>query len=236
MKRAFLTGGSRGLGLTLCQNLLNEGWQVATVSRAMSPELETLLARNDRLQYLPLDLANRDEVDAFCQSDFLSDLDAFISNAAVGLEGLLTLTPPAEIERCIQVNLTAPIILAREAVKGMLNRGGSLVFISSVAANNGLAGLSTYSATKGALISFSKAIAREYGERGIRANCILPGFLDTEMSRSLPATERARVERRSALKRLGQPDDVVGAVQFLLSEQARFITGTEIVVDGGFSV
>jgi 3-oxoacyl-[acyl-carrier protein] reductase len=115
----------------------------------------------------------------------------------------------------------------------MLARGGSLVFVSSVAARTGLAGLSVYAATKGALVSFSRALAREYGQRGIRSNCVLPGFLETEMTCSLTPEAKARLTRRTALRRLGQADDVVGAISFLLSDAARHITGAELVVDGG---
>jgi len=122
-------------------------------------------------------------------------------------------------------------------VKGMLGsgRGGSVVFISSVAARTGFSGLSVYGATKGALVSFSKALAREYGRKGIRSNCVLPGFLDTEMSASLGEDQRKRLVRRAALGRLGQVEDVTGAVRFLLSDEAGYVTGTEVVVDGGSS-
>ena len=129
----------------------------------------------------------------------------------------------------------ANLFLAREVIKGMLERGGSLVFISSVAARTGFSGLAVYSATKGALVSLSRAIAREYGERGIRSNCILPGFLETDMNQDVDAETRARLARRTALKRLGQPEDVVGCVSFLISDAARYLTGAEIVVDGGMT-
>jgi 3-oxoacyl-[acyl-carrier protein] reductase len=117
----------------------------------------------------------------------------------------------------------------------MLARGGSLVFVSSVAARTGFSGLSVYAATKGALVSFSKVLAREYGGRGIRSNCVLPGFLETDMSATLSVEQRERLRRRSPLGRLGAVGDVVGAVRYLLSDEARFVTGTELVVDGGFS-
>jgi 3-oxoacyl-[acyl-carrier protein] reductase len=104
-----------------------------------------------------------------------------------------------------------------------------------VAARTGFSGLSVYAATKGALGSFSRAVAREYGGRGIRANCILPGFLETEMSATLSASNKERIRRRTALRRLGTVDEVVGAVRFLLSEEARYITGSELTIDGGLA-
>src|SRR5690606_6564358 len=133
--------------------------------------------------------------------------------------------------------LTSVMLLAREVIKGMLarGRGGSLVFISSIAARTGLSGLSVYSATKGGLLAFSRALSREYGARGIRSNCVLPGFLETEMSATLSEEARERLKRRTPLHRLGQAEDVAGLVFFLLSDDARHITGGEYVVDGGMT-
>lgn len=235
MKRILVTGGSRGLGLAVCRQLLAEGHAVVTCSRKLSPDLSGLLqAHPGRLEHHLADFAQPGAVTALAKSArLLEGLDGFVANAAIGVEGLLTLTSEAALRECVEVNLVASMLLAREAVKGMLARGGSLVFISSVAARSGMAGLSVYGATKGALLSFSRALAREYGQRGIRSNCVLPGFLETEMTRSMPLEDKARLTRRTALKRLGQAGDVVGAISFLLSDAARHVTGAELVVDGG---
>lgn len=237
MKRVLVTGGSRGLGLAICRRLLGEGWHVITAARRVTPELESALAQfSERLEFHAVDFANPKAVEILAHKARLLDgIDGFVANAAVGTEGLLTLTSGSAIRDTMEVNLVAPMLLARETVKGMLITGGSLIFISSVAATTGLSGLSVYSASKGALVSFSRALAREYGERGIRSNCILPGFLTTEMSAGLAPDQRERVQRRTALKRLGTAEEVTGAVSFLLSEDARYITGTELVVDGGLS-
>ena len=236
VKRVLITGGSRGLGLAICRRLLVEGWHVVTASRSLSAELRELFEANaPKLEHHVADFSDHRAILPLAQqAKVLDGLDAFVANAGVGTEGLLTLTSDKAIEESVRVNLLAPVLLAREVIKGMLVRGGSLIFISSVAARNGLAGLAAYSAAKGGLISFSRSIAREYGERGIRSNCILPGFLETEMSQSLSAADRERVIRRTALKRLGGVDDVTGCVSFLLSNEARYITGAEFVVDGGF--
>ncbi|MBI4326076.1 MAG: SDR family oxidoreductase [Chloroflexi bacterium] len=237
MKRILVTGGSRGLGLAICRRLLTEGHHIISASRRLSPELSELRSEHsDRLEFFAVDFADKDAAAQLSISArLLEGVDAFVANAAIGTEGLLTLTSNSAVEECIQVNLVAPLLLAREVIKGMLTRGGSLVFISSVAAQTGFAGLTVYSATKGALVSFSRSLAREYGERGIRSNCILPGFLETEMSQSLGEEDRARLRRRIALKRLGQVQDVVGGVSFLISDEARYVTGTEMVIDGGLS-
>ena len=225
------------MGLALCRQLVQDGAEVITGSRRMSSDLFALMRDHPgQVHYHEVDFADPQACGAFARAARLLDgVDGFVANAAVGLEGLLTLTPEHSLRECVQVNLLAPMLLAREAVKGMLPRGGSLVFVSSVAAHSGFSGLAAYSATKGALLSFSRALAREYGEKGIRSNAVLPGFLETEMSSTMGTENRERLTRRTALRRLGAADDVVGAVVFLLSDAARYITGSEFVVDGGLT-
>ena len=235
MQHAVITGGSRGLGLALARSLLAGTWRVTLTARKLSPELEALQCQYPGLvTFIPADLASEADVQSLANRRELTDgVDAFIANAAVGLDGLLTLTAPQEIARCLQVNLLAPILLSRAVLGGMLGTGGSLIFISSIAARTGYSGLSVYSSTKAGLLGFSRSIAREYGTRNIRSNCVLPGFLETEMTESLNPEQRGRIAKRSSLNRLGQPEDVVGAVEFLLSPAGRFVTGSELVVDGG---
>ena len=235
MKRVLITGGSRGLGLALCRKLLDEQWHVLTTARRATEAVRELQAEYaGRFEFWEADLAKAAEVQRLCAAArVLEGLDGFVANAALGTEGLLTLTSEAVMRQTLDVNLLAPLLLAKQVVKGMLPRGGSLVFVSSVAAVTGLSGLTVYGATKGALLAFSRAVAREYGERGIRSNCVVPGFLETEMSASLEEAQRVRLRRRTALGRLGQVEDVVGAVSFLLSPAAAFVTGTELIVDGG---
>ncbi len=236
--RILVTGGSRGLGLAICTRLLTEGQEVFTLARSISAEVQKLAASfPGRLHFHPVDLADREAVDGYVkQHPWLMDLDGLVANAALGTDGLLLMTPDAALRKCIEVNLTSTVVLTKTILKGMLQRGGNLVFISSIAAKTALKGLSVYSATKAGLAAFCRTIAKEYGERGIRANCILPGFLDTEMSHGLNDHQRQQIIRRTALRRLGEGDDICGVVSFLLSPAARFITGAEIVVDGGFSI
>ena len=237
MKRVLVTGGSRGLGLEICRTLVEVGYEVASVSRKPSAGLEELAAKFPRqVQAHFADLSRPEDLPALSHALGVREgFDGFVANAAIGTEGLLTLTSKNRIEECLQVNLLSVILLSREVLKGMLSRGGSLVFVSSITATRGYAGLSVYSATKGALLSFSRSLAREYGPRGIRSNCILPGFLETEMTGTLAHQDRERIQRRTSLQRLGQPEDVAGTVKYLLSDEARFVTGAEFVVDGGLT-
>lgn len=239
MKRVLVTGGSRGLGLALCRRLLAEGWEVTTTARRRTPELNALVnGSQGRLRFVDSDLSAPGGVRGLAKrAGTLDGFDGLVINAATGTDGLLTLLPESAIRQCVELNLVSAMLLTREVLKGMLARGagGSLVFVSSVAARTGLSGLSVYAATKGALLAFSRALAREYGERGIRSNCVVPGFLDTEMSASLDAQKRARLVQRTPLGRLGRPEDVVGAVTFLLGDAASHVTGTELVIDGGLT-
>lgn len=236
----LITGGSKGLGLAIGRRLLEDGWSVIAVARRSTPEVEALVDGHPdgRIAFVQADLGSAEGIRTVVdKAGLLEGLDGFVANAAVGTEGLLALTSEAELRACVELNLVSPMLLAREVVKGMLRsgRGGSLVFVSSVAARTGLSGLSVYSATKGGLVSFSRVLAREYGDRGIRSNCVLPGFMETEMSAGLGDGARDRVVRRTALGRLGVPAEVGGAVAFLLSEESRYVTGSEIVVDGGMT-
>ncbi len=236
-RRAFLTGASRGLGLTIAEALLIDGWEVVGTARQSTVGLDTLFARfPNQLRFHPADISISIEVDRLINAArFLDGYDAFISNAGIGMDGLITLVSPEAIQRGVQVNLVAPMLLARAAVKGMLTRGGSLIFIASIAARTGFSGLSAYGATKAGLVGFSRGLAREYGARNIRSNCILPGFLDTEMTVGLDKSRQHQLRRRTPLGRLGQTTDVVGAIRFLLSDAACHITGTEITIDGGMT-
>lgn len=237
MKRVFVTGTSRGLGLALCEGLLADGWQVTGSARASTPAFEALRTKHPgRLDFVAADLSSPEDVERLVHAARLVDgYDAFISNAGIGTDGLVTLLSPEAIARCVQVNLTAPMLVARAVLKGMLDRGGSLVFVASVAARTGFSGLSVYGATKAGLVGFSRGLAREYGSRGIRSNCVLPGFLATDMTASLDESRQAQLRRRTPLGRLGTPEDVVGAVRFLVSDAARHVTGTEVTVDGGMT-
>jgi 3-oxoacyl-[acyl-carrier protein] reductase len=204
----------------------------------MSPELAEMVDRHPvAFRFIDGDLAAGGPalMELSAKAELLSGYDACVFNAAVGIDGLLTLTPESALRHAVELNLVAPLLLAREAIKGMLrrDRGGSLVFISSIAARSGVSGLSVYGATKGGLLSFSRTLAREYGPRGIRSNCVLPGFLDTAMTSALGDTQRSQLQRRTPLGRLGTPEDVTGAVAFLVSDESRHVTGTEVVVDGG---
>lgn len=238
-RTALVSGGSRGLGGALVRDLRRRGYRVATFSRASTPFLEAEQNESaDAFYWAPVDATDLAQVHDFIDETNrrFGRIDVLINNAGVGLEGLLTLTRPADIQRTLQLNLELAIFLTRGCIKSMLrSNGGHIINISSVNAVQGNAGVSVYSATKAALDGLTRSLAREVGPAGIRVNSVAPGYFESEMTADMPEHARERIVRRTPLGRLGSVDDLVGVVRFLLSPEAAFITGQTLVVDGGIS-
>jgi 3-oxoacyl-[acyl-carrier protein] reductase len=213
---------------------------VATFSRSGSPALAALAAAHpDRLHTESLDGSDSAAVIGFVGRvvNRFGGLDHCIANAAVAHEGVLATMRDDEIDSMLAVNVKASIVLVRECVRQMLGHSPraapTITLISSIVASRGSPGLCVYAATKAALEGFARSLARELGPRGIRVNAVAPGFLETDLSATLSAENRARIARRTALGRLGLPADIVGAVGFLTSPAAGFITGQVLTIDGG---
>lgn len=235
MSIVIVSGGSKGLGRGLCEALLADGHTVATFSRSPTPFVE---AERERFVWQAVDATDRDAVKRFVHDikQRFGRIDGVVNNAGVAVEGVLPLVREDDVRRVISTNLEAAIHLAQVASRVMLaQQDGSIVNISSIVGLRGYAGLSVYSATKGALDAFTRSLARELGPRGIRVNSVAPGYLDTELSATLDPEQKGQIVRRTPLGRLGTAADVAGAVGFLLSPAARFITGITLVVDGGIT-
>jgi 3-oxoacyl-[acyl-carrier protein] reductase len=159
---------------------------------------------------------------------------ARVNTAGTSADGLLALTSVQEIERVVRLNTISPIMLTKYAVRAMMaGGGGRIVNMSSITAANGFSGLSVYSATKASLVGFTRSLAREVGRVGVNVNAVAPGFVATDMTKAMTEEQRQKIERRSALKRLVEIEDVANAVEFLLSDRAKNITGTVLTVDAG---
>jgi len=157
-----------------------------------------------------------------------------VNNAGIGTAGVLAMMREEQIEALTNLNVNAPIILTKYCVRSMMvERKGRVVNISSIVGSTGFSGLSAYSATKAALLGFTGSLAREVGPLGITVNAIAPGFIKTEMTRDLGNEQRGQIARRSALGRLAEAGDIAAAVEYLLSERAKNITGTTITIDAG---
>lgn len=243
MPITLISGGSRGLGLALVERFLDRGDSVASFSRRGSEALATLAtAHPQRLFTAEVDAADAVAVRGFVEqaTSRFGRVDHCIANAAIAAEGVLATMPDADIDTMLAVNLEGSIVLVREVVRQMLVQDAttppahpSITVISSVVAARGSPGLSVYAATKAGLEGFARSLAREVGPRGIRVNAVAPGFLETDLSATLSPEDRARIARRTALGRLGVPADIVGAIEFLTSPDAAFITAQVITVDGG---
>jgi 3-oxoacyl-[acyl-carrier protein] reductase len=140
----------------------------------------------------------------------------------------------SQIEQLVRLNTLSPMVMSKYVVRSMMaDGGGRIVNIASIVASTGYSGLSVYSATKASLIGFTRSLAREVGRMGVNVNAIAPGFVDTEMTHALKDEHREQIVRRSALRRLVEVDDIANAVEFLLSDRAKNITGTVLTVDAG---
>jgi 3-oxoacyl-[acyl-carrier protein] reductase len=241
MLNVIVTGGSRGLGLAIARGLRNAGYHVIAIARHETTALAA--AREEPsaggLDFRSFDLAEIAALPTLVRqvrTEF-GPIYGLVNNAAIGTGGLLATLRDGDIERLVRVNTLSPLILTKHVVRSMLavGTGGRIITIASVAAFSGFKGLAAYSATKASLVGLTRSLAREVGAAAITVNAVAPGFIETDMTRSLTDAQRAQLVRRSPLGRLADADDVVHAVEFLLGERAKTITGTVITIDGGSS-
>jgi 3-oxoacyl-[acyl-carrier protein] reductase len=157
-----------------------------------------------------------------------------VNNAGTSAEGTLALMPTSQMERLVRLNTLSPMVMTKHVVRAMMaDGGGRIVNIASIVASTGYSGLSVYSATKASLIGFTRSLAREVGKMNVTVNAVSPGFVDTDMTQGLTDEHREQIVRRSALRRLVDVADVASAIEFLLSDGAKNITGTVLTVDAG---
>lgn len=238
-----VTGASRGLGLATLEALVEDGYAVATCSRNVSGELREMMEKygNEQVLWQSCTVGDEDQEEAFLHSvdDWLGErvLYGLINNAGVAVDGVLATLPTIEIERIVATNLLGSIRLARLVLRRMLTSktSGRIVNVSSIVGSRGYTGLAAYAASKAGMDGLTRALAREVGRREITVNSVAPGFLETDMSSTLPDRQRQQIIRRTPLGRLGQVDDVVPLIRFLISKDAQFITGQTIIVDGGIT-
>lgn len=238
VKNILLTGGSKGLGLSIATYLLKSGYHVHTINRSVTPELEQLKNEHEGKLFIYLfDLSNVDELTAFLKKEFpaTQSIHGFVNNAALAYDDIVTNLNLNQLENMYKVNVFAPMMMTKFVLRNMIYNKcpGSIIHISSISVHTGYKGLAMYASSKGALEAFSKNTAREWGERGIRSNAVVAGFMETEMSSTLSDEQRNRIYNRTSLKKPTSKSSVASTIEFLLSEKSSSITGQNIFVDNG---
>ena len=224
-KVAIVTGGSRGIGAAVVATLLREGAVVHYLSRAAAADhagWEQRAAANAAVSGV-LDAHGR--------------VDVLVNNAGITRDGLVMRMKREAWDAVLQSNLTSTFVASREVARAMLRaRSGAIINVSSVSGLRGNPGQTNYAASKAGIIGFSKSLAREVGGRGVRVNVVAPGYIDTDMTRSMPDQARNAVLEMIPLKRTGTAMDVAELICFLCGERASYITGQVIQVDGGLAI
>ncbi len=232
----IVTGGARGIGRAIAVFLAEKGGDIAIFDMIDGSETAREVKNLGRKAlYLRVDVSDFRSVEEAVDSVYneMGRIDNLVNNAGITADRLLLRMREEEWDRVIAVNLKGMYNCTKAALKYMLKNGGSIVNISSIAGLTGNVGQSNYAASKAGVIGFTKSVAKEYGERGIRANVVAPGFIRTEMTEALSEKTKEEILRMIPLRRPGEPIDVAKVVYFLLSEYSAYITGEVINVSGG---
>jgi 3-oxoacyl-[acyl-carrier protein] reductase len=233
-KTALVTGGSRGIGRAIALELARAGASVTVGYRSGADEAERVAGEAGG-RALQADLSDPDEAAKLVAA--AGELDILVNNAGLTRDGLIVRMPDADWRDVIETNLSSVFYTCRAAARSMMKRrSGAIVNVSSVVGLHGNSGQTNYAASKAGIIGFTKALARELGSRGVRANVVAPGYISTRLTDELSADLRGLMLQNTPLGRLGDPEDVAGAVRFLCSDEAAFITGEVLLVDGGLGM
>jgi 3-oxoacyl-[acyl-carrier protein] reductase len=238
-KTAFVTGSTRGIGHAIARALHSAGAKVAVVGRDRARAEAVAAELGNRAAGVGCDVAQADQVEAAIAAAeaALGPIDILVNNAGLTRDNILLRLTDADWNAVLDANLKGAFHTTRAVIKGMMKRrAGRIVNITSIVGLTGNKGQANYAASKAGLIGFTKSVAKEYASRGVLANCVAPGFIETDMTAALPDEARATLLQDIALGRLGRPEDVAGAVLFLASDLAGYITGQVLVVDGGMVI
>ncbi len=242
-KCVVITGGSRGIGESIAEAFVNSGARVHTLSRSESERSAELQEKADRAggsySWHATDITDRDALEEALDSILKNNegIDILVNNAGITRDGLLMRMKDEDWDAVLQTNLSSVYTACKKVVRPMLKaRQGCIINVSSVVGIMGNAGQTNYSASKAGLIGFTKSLAREVASRGIRVNAVAPGYIDTSMTEKLNSEARTALTGQIPLGRTGKPEEIAAAVLFLASEDAGYITGQTLVVDGGLAM
>jgi 3-oxoacyl-[acyl-carrier protein] reductase len=238
MRNVIVTGGSRGLGLGIARKLTSEGFRAIAIARNKSCQLTSAMEQAEAtnpgsFHFIPFDLTEIDGIADLIKRvrKSFGPIFGLVNNAGISYEGILATMRTSQIEQLVRLNTVSPMVVTKYVVRSMMAEGGGRIV--NIASITGFSGLSVYGATKASINGFTRSLAREVGRLGITVNSVAPGFVETDMTHGLKDEQRQQIVRRSALQRLAEVDDVANAVEFLLSDRAKNITGTVLTVDAG---
>ena len=239
-KVAFITGGSRGIGKQVALKFAKNGYNIVinyvsdnTDIKGLQEEFEK---ENVELLLVKADVTKKEEIQNLVKTaiEKFGYIDVLVNNAGITRDGLLMRMKEEDFDKVIEINLKGTFLVTKEVIPYMMKkREGSIINISSVVGLVGNAGQSNYAASKAGIIGFTKSVAKELASRNIRANCVAPGFIKTDMTDVLSEEVKENIHSQIPLKRMGTPEEVASLVYFLGSEESRYITGQVIHVDGG---
>jgi 3-oxoacyl-[acyl-carrier protein] reductase len=241
-KTALVTGASQGIGEAIARQLAERGAKVVLAARnaeKLTRVAGEILASGGKAHVLALDLARPEEIGERLKGlpEEFAEIDILVNNAGITGDNLLARMSLEQWRSVLDTNLTGAFAVTRELVRGMMRRRwGRIVTVSSVIGLMGNAGQANYAAAKAGLIGFSKSLARELASRNITANVVAPGFIETAMTEALPEATRSEMFGRIPLGRLGKSEDIAGAVVYLASEEASYVTGQVLNVSGGLYI
>jgi 3-oxoacyl-[acyl-carrier protein] reductase len=233
-RTALVTGGSRGIGRAIAEELARAGAAVVVGYRSGGEEAEAV-AKDIGGRAVQADIAVPDEARRLVEE--AGDVDILVNNAGLTRDGLLARMSDDDWRAVIDTNLGGVFHTCRAVARPMMRkRSGAIVNVSSIVGLHGNAGQANYSAAKAGIIGFTKALARELGARGVRANVVAPGYITTRLTEVIPEELKEGMLANTPLGRFGDPADVAGAVRFLVSDEAAFVTGEVLLVDGGLGM
>jgi 3-oxoacyl-[acyl-carrier protein] reductase len=233
-KTALVTGASKGIGRAIASELARAGATVVVGYRSGRDEAEAL-AQEIGGRAVQADVSSADDAKRLVEE--AGDLDILVNNAGLTRDGLLARMSDDDWRVVIETNLSSVFYTCRAVCRPMMKkRAGAIVNVSSIVGVHGNWGQTNYAASKAGIIGFTKSLAKELGSRGVRANVVAPGYVKTQLTDVLPEEATAAMLANTALGRLGEPEDIAGAVRFLCSDEASFITGDVLLVDGGLGM
>lgn len=235
----LVTGVSKGLGLQIAKSLVSKGHNVWGISRSKTNELEELISKySNQIKWLEYDLEDNNSIRSIIFKNWIgfeTPIHGFVNNAAIAYDDIITNLNIEPLEKMYKANVFSPMMMTKFVIRQMLlhHIKGSIVHISSISVHTGYKGLAMYASTKGALEAFSKNTSREWGELEIRSNCLVAGFMETNMSSTLSTDQKNRIYQRTSLKKPVDVESVAETIVFLLSNESKSITGQNIHVDSG---